>query len=277
MKTLVYIITLISLWAASFLPLVAQPNGQDSTAIQPAYPDSLRVTVDPGVFSWGKVSYIADVRFLTISPVEDEANGPDSLMVFIDLETKGATFWAASNNEGGKFVKTDYIVLRKNRPLAKGQVRWLSGNPVILTAKLNDIKVTKEATVFIPMLLLILCLTGGAIGGWLRFAWIPKPTTKTSRSHPNKWQKLLEPLKEIAVGMVAGVLLYLLNMISPLYLEFRPILGAGWLGLVQPLVVGFIGGWGGISLLVNLLQWISKDKVAPAAVEAGSAAKGRGK
>jgi hypothetical protein len=78
--------------------------------------------------------------------------------VFIDLETRGATFWAAPNDEEEKFVKADYITLRKNRPLAKGQVRWLSGNPVILTAKLNDIKVTREVNVFIPVLLLLLCL-----------------------------------------------------------------------------------------------------------------------
>jgi hypothetical protein len=42
-------------------------------------------------------------------------------------------------------------------------------------------------------------------------------------------------------------------------------------------VVGFIGGWGGISLLVNILQWISKGKAAPAAVEPASATKSSGK
>jgi hypothetical protein len=190
--------------------------------------------VDSGVFRWRQLSYVADVRFLVIYPPDAEANEPDSLMVFIDLEGKGATFWAASNNEEGEFVKTDYIVLRKDRPLVKGQVRWLSGNPVILTAKLNGIKVAKEINVYIPMLLFILCLAGGAIGGWLRFVWIPDPKTKKLRSQMKKWRRLLEPLKEIVVGMVAGVLLYLLNLISPLYLEFRPILGAGWLGLAQP-------------------------------------------
>ncbi len=68
--------------------------------------------------------------------------------------------------------------------------------------------------------------------------------------------------------MVAGLLLYLLNSVSPFYLEFRVGLGAGWLVLVQPLLVGFIGGWSGIYLLVSLLdQFFKNGKVEPVVVD----------
>ncbi len=47
---------------------------------------------------------------------------------------------------------------------------------------------------------------------------------------------------------------------SPFYLEFRPQLDADWLILAQPLIVGFMGGWGGIKLLINVVDQVFKSK-----------------
>ncbi len=62
------------------------------------------------------------------------------------------------------------------------------------------------------------------------------------------------PIREVFVSMIAGILLYLLNEVSPIYLGFRAGFGEEWLALVSPLLIGFLGGWGGINLLVGLLE-----------------------
>lgn len=128
------------------------------------------------------------------------------------------------------------------------------------------------------MHLLMFCMLGGAMGGWLRRSRDPSSVVDLPvRLLPEKWSRRLVPVRESLVSMVAGILLYLLNLVSPIYLEFRPGHEGGWLMLVEPTLIGFAGGWGGISLLVHSLNLIFRSPETGKAAEALSENKSRKK
>lgn len=254
---------LISIILATCLPM------QEPAMAQTLRPDSLRVTIDPGVFRWLRFRYEAEVRVSAFYPAGSEAVIPESLTVFVDVPPQGVTFWKKGNQKDAGYVRTDYLTLYRDQVQAKGVVRWLLRGEAEVTAKAGNLRKTVTSTPDFPMFLLLVCVLGGGLGGWLR--QIRDPSTVVDipvQLLPKKLSGFLEPAREIFVSMVAGLLLYLLNLVSPVYLEFRLGLGAGWLVLVQPLLVGFIGGWSGIYLLVSLLnQFFKNGKVEPVVVD----------
>ena len=222
----------------------------DSAATQFICPDSLRITIYPGEFKWRKFRYEAEVQIYPYYSPENKKR--DDLQILINIETPGASFWIDDER------RRDVLVLRKNQDQAFGKIRWFSGGEVKLTAQSCNYKTsTKKAEVALPVLLWLVILLGGFLGGWMRRVATP---TSTVNFHvpllPKKWGHRIEPIREIAISMVAAFLLYLLNEVSPIYLEFRSAFGSPWLVLVQPLLVGFIGGWGGINLLIGLLDQV---------------------
>ena len=220
--------------------------------------DSLRVTIEPGKFRWWPFRYEAEVR---VSPVYSGSDAPDSLIVFVDVETPGATFWV--NEEEGQYVKSDYLTIYKNQVQAKGMVSWLFSGYVQVTAKTNRLRTTKEASVNFPVLILLACLIGGGLGGWLRRGRDSGSRIELpARWLPSKWSRRLESVHEMAISMIIGLLVFLLNFVSPVYLDFRAGLNEGWLVLAQPLLIGFAGGWGGIHLLAGVLGQVIKSEKA---------------
>jgi hypothetical protein len=237
------------LWIYSFLPVRAATNAQDSASAQVIYPDSLRVTVDAGEFRWRKFRYEAEVRVAPIYLNGDDSQAPAVLYIWVNLETPGASLWLDENARG------DYLTLRKGQPQAKAKIRWFTSGRVKLTAQAGRSRTTVETHVVFPVLLLLAALCGGALGGWLRRARDPSSVVNLHvRLLPEKWSRRLTPIREVLVSMIAGILLYLLNEVSPIYLGFRATFGEEWLALVSPLLIGFLGGWGGINLLVGLLE-----------------------
>ena len=253
----------ISIILATCLPM------QEPAMAQTLRPDSLRVTIDPGVFRWLRFRYEAEVRVTAFYPPGSESAIPESLRVLVDVQPQGVTFWKKGPQKDAGYVATDYLTLYRNEGQAKGLVRWLLSSQAVVTA--NADKVGKSATTepHFPVLLFLVCVLGSGLGGWLRQIRDPSSVIKIPvRLLPKRLGRRLAPLHEIFVSMVAGLLLYLLNSVSPLYLEFRLGLDAGWLVLVQPLLIGFIGGWSGIYLLVSLLnQFFKNGKVEPVVVE----------
>nr|NIR47812.1 hypothetical protein [candidate division KSB1 bacterium]NIR71462.1 hypothetical protein [candidate division KSB1 bacterium]NIS23383.1 hypothetical protein [candidate division KSB1 bacterium]NIT70274.1 hypothetical protein [candidate division KSB1 bacterium]NIU23997.1 hypothetical protein [candidate division KSB1 bacterium] len=163
-------------------------------------------------------------------------------------------FWVDVSGDGD-YERRKYLVWQKGQVQAKGKVRWLVGASVKLTAQSDGITQPVVVEVAFPLLLLLVCCAGGAIGGWFRRSL--DPTSKIDVPFtmlPGKWSQKLEPLREAFVSMLVGLLLFVFNAVSPLYLEFRSPDEAQWLGLAHPLLLGFIGGWGGINLLIGLLH-----------------------
>jgi len=243
------LLIIYSLAVMSFTPplVIAQ---EDSIATQFVCPDSLRLTVYPGAFRWLKFQYEAEVQvYPYYSPEQRNRN---DLEILINIETPGASFWIDDEQ------RRDVLVLRKDQDQATGKIRWFSGGEVKLAAQICNYKTsTKKAEVALPVLLWLVILFGGLLGGWIRR--VVKPTSTVNLRVPllpAKWGQRVEPVREIAISMVAAFLLYLLNEVSPIYIEFRSAYGPAWLVLVQPLLVGFIGGWGGINLLIGLLDQV---------------------
>jgi len=260
---------LISIILATCLPGGAAPRTQEPAMAQTIQPDSLRVTIDPGVFRWLRFRYEAEVRVSAHYPAGSEAARPESLIVFVDVQPQGVTFGKKIGQKDAGYVRSGYLTLYRDQVQATGVVRWLLSGYAEVTAKVGNLRKTATSTPNFPVLLLLVCVLGGGVGGWLR--QIRDPSTVVDipmRLLPKKLSRYLEPVREIFVSMVAGLLLYLLNLVSPVYLEFRLGLGAGWLVLVQPLLIGFIGGWSGIYLLVSLLNQVFKSgKVEPVVVD----------
>jgi hypothetical protein len=237
------------LWICGFLPARAAASVQDSVSAQVIDPDSLRVTIDAGEFRWRKFRYEAEVRVAPIYLNGDDSKAPEVLYIWVNLETPGASLWLDENARG------DYLMLRKGQPQAKAKIRWFASGRVKLTAQAGRSRTTVETHVVFPVLLLLAALFGGALGGWLRRARDPSSVVNLHvRLLPEKWSCRLTPIREMLVSMIAGILLYLLNEVSPVYVGFRAGFGEEWLALVSPLLIGFIGGWGGINLLVGLLE-----------------------
>jgi hypothetical protein len=224
---------------------------QDSAANHVVYPDSLRIMIDAGEFRWRRLRYEAEVRVSAIYAQENQDVIPESLIVWIDVETPGASFWVNDDN------RNDFLVLHKNDVQVKGKIRWFSGGEVRITAHTGRVRATKQTEASIPVLLLLVTLFGGMVGGWLRRVRDPSSVIKLpGRLLSEKWSRRLAPVREMIISMIAAFLLYLLNEVSPIYIEFRSEYGPEWLVLAQPLLVGFIGGWGGINLLVGLLAQV---------------------
>jgi len=238
-----------SMAVTSFAPLLAKAQ-EDSAATQFVCPDSLRLTVYPGEFKWRKFRYEAEVQIYPYYSPEKKKR--DDLQILINIETPGASFWIDDEQ------RRDVLVLRKNQDQAIGKIRWFSGGEVKLTAQTCNYKTpTKITEVSLPILLWLVILLGGFLGGWMRRMANPSSAVNLRVSLlPEKWSKRVAPFREIAISMVAAFLLYLLNEVSPIYIEFRSAYGPAWLVLVQPLLVGFIGGWGGINLLIGLLDQV---------------------
>jgi len=254
MKNLKLIIFIFSLGVGSSLTLHATPQQPDST-ISTLLPDSLRVTIDPGEFKWRRLRYEAELRVSAIYPPESAAARADSLTIFINMDTPGTTFWVKTGEGDEEYVRSDYLTLYKDEIQAKGKLRWRISGYAQVTVKACNLRNTKRTEANFPVMLILVCIFGGVLGGWLRRSRDPGSVVKLPvRLFSQKWSRRLEPIRELFFSMVAGVFLYLLNLVSPVYLEFRTGLSEGWLVLVQPLLIGFIGGWSGINLLVNLLN-----------------------
>lgn len=264
MKTLRYFYIILFMGIGTCFPLAAMPAPPDSTIGAPVNPDSLRVKPDQAVFDWRNVVYKSEVRFTALYPPGREADIPDSIIIYIDFQTPGATFWVPVDPDSKRLRKTDYLVLYKNQVQARGYIQWLSENAIKFTARTNGTSKRGEATISFPVLLFLLCMLGGATGGWLRrINSEQKLSDIPFRLFPEKISRYLAPLREMFVGIITGNLLFLLNLVSPFYLEFRAAENLPWLGLTEPLLIGFLGGWGGIHLLVGLLnQFFSRMKTA---------------
>ncbi len=268
---------LISIILATCLPGGTAPKMQDPAMAQTIKPDSLRVTIDPGVFRWLRFRYEAEVRVSAFYPPGSEAAIPESLRVFVDVQPQGVTFWKKGGQKDAGYVPTDYLTIYRDQVQAKGLVRWLLSGQAVVTAQAGTMRETVTTIPNFPVLLFLVCVLGGGVGGWLRKMRDPSSVVDIPvRLLPKKLSRLLEPVREIFISMVAGLLLYLLNLVSPVYLEFRLGFEAGWLVLVQPLLIGFIGGWSGIYLLVSLLNQLFKSgKVEPVVVDTVQPAPGK--
>ncbi len=228
-------------------PAMAQ---NDSATTQFVCPDSLRLTVYPGAFRWRKFQYEAEVQIYPY--YSSQKRNRTDLEILINIETPGASFWIDDEQ------RRDVLVLRKDQDQAIGKIRWFSGGEVKLTAQTcNNKTPIKTAAVSLPVLLWLVILLGGFLGGWMRRVANPASTVNLRVSLlPEKWGKRVAPIREISISMVAAFLLYLLNEVSPIYIEFRSAYGPAWLVLAQPLLVGFIGGWGGINLLIGFIEQV---------------------
>ncbi|MBC8186329.1 hypothetical protein H8E88_35045 [candidate division KSB1 bacterium] len=238
------------------LSIDAVPEQRDSTASQ-LLPGSLRVTIDPGEFRWRRFRYEAEMRVSAIYPAGSKLNRPESLIIFVDVETPGTTFWNKISGDKERYERSDQMTLTKGQDQVTGKLCWRISNNVKVTVNAGKLKQTAETSINFPIFLLLFCTLGGALGGWLRRTRDPKSVVDIPvQILSKKMSHRLEPLRESFVSMVAGILLYLLNLVSPVYLELRSELSQGWLVLIPPLLIGFSGGWGGIYLLVGFLNQI---------------------
>jgi hypothetical protein len=252
LKTFIQTLFACGLVSNSFSLVQAAPNWQDTTAVptKPVYADSPLVSIDAGEWRWSKFRYEAELRIAAPVYLErGSANAPANIYIWVNVETPGASLWQDDNR------RIDYLALSKDQPQVTVKVRWLTGGPITLAVRTGGIKTTVQTRAAFPVLLLLVSSFGGAVGGWLRRARDPASVVDLRvRLLPEKWSRRLAPVREVIVSMIAGVLLYLLNEVSPIYLGFRSGFGEEWLALVPPLLIGFIGGWGGINLLVGLLE-----------------------
>ncbi len=152
---------LISIILATCLPM------QEPAMAQTLRPDSLRVTIDPGVFRWLRFRYEAEVRVTAFYPPGSEAARPESLTVFIDVQPQGTTFWKKGSQKGADYVRSDYLTLYRDQVQAKGVVRWLLSGDAEVTAKVGNIRGEPVKTVpNLPVLLFLVCVLGSGLG-WL--------------------------------------------------------------------------------------------------------------
>lgn len=253
MKKFIFLVFLLTMVPGSSLLAIASPGDSDTTVSRSSWPESLRVTIDPGEFRWHHFCYEAELRVSPFPVPKMTAKIPERLTIYIDRDTPGTTFWVKSDAEDKKFARSDYLVLHRDQVQVKGRLRWRINSSAKVTVRTGTLSKTVDTEVSFPMFLLLICMLGGAAGGWLRRIRDTKSVVPV-RLFSKKWSQRLLPVHESLVSMVAGVLLYLLNLVSPVYLGFRTGLEEGWLTLVQPLLIGFIGGWGGINLLVHSLN-----------------------
>lgn len=257
-RSLIILFFILSLGGESFSPELANAQGETSAPAQFQLPDSLRVTIDPGVFNLGKLRYEAKLRVSPLYGSDVESQRPESLIVWIDIESPGA-FWTDPSAEDKYDNPSDHVLLRNDQVQVMGLVRWPLGGPIKVTAHFYNVSKTVVAIPTIPWLLLLISFAGGGLGGWLRRFREPHSVVDLPiKVLPKNLSVALQPIRETVIGTIAGLMLFLLNAVSPIYLEFRIPDGFEWLILAQPLFVGFIGGWGGINLLVGLLDQVFK-------------------
>lgn len=264
MKILGLFIIIFFLSIRSLLSLESTHEQPDSTVNQSIVsptaassllkPDSIRITAYSGEFRWRHFYYEAELQVSIFYPTDNKAFRPDSQMIFVNFKTPGAALWIRTGEDD--YVKRDYLIQHINELQATGKIRWSFTNSVKLEVKADGCKKKElEITVNIPMLLLLVAMFGGLLGGWLRRSRDPNSVINIHiRVLPEKWSRRIEPIREILISIIVGMLLYLINLISPIYLGFRAENDESWHMLLHPLIIGFIGGWGGINLLINILN-----------------------
>ncbi len=264
MNNFVKIIFILSLVAGSCLPATAQEPL--ATDVKPLLPDSLRVTITPVVYRWLSFHYEAEVSVTPLYPSDETLPRKDSLVVLIDVKpSDDVSFLVKSGKGEDDYVTTDRLIIYKDQGQIKGKITWLVSDSVTVMASFGTQSTSKSIGIKLPMLLMLLSLGGGVLGGWLRRHRDPKSVMDLPVNiFSEVLSRRIEPFRELFISALVGFLIYLLNEYSPVSLQFSKNLNEGWLVLGQPLLIGFLGGWGGSNLLVGMLSHFNKGVVKPA-------------
>lgn len=160
-----------------FGSLIFVPFGLAQTASSSATkPDSLRVTLEHGIFQWQRLRYIANLRISLLDENGNMVPADQDYKIPIDIEARDASLWLDSDNDGVYERSDVYLVLTKGSDQVVGQIRWRISEKVKVQVSHGglDVVATSETSPTFPILIFIICATGGALGGLLRRTINPK-------------------------------------------------------------------------------------------------------
>lgn len=247
------------------LSVTAYSRQGDATSY--AHPESLRVSLEHGVFDWKRMRYTANLKISLLDEKRDIVRADQDYKILVDIKAKDASLWVDSDRDGICDGTDDHLLLPRDGEQVSGEIRWRISEDVRVHAYHGELKSPEfvGTRASLPTFIFIICVFGGALGGWLRRTINPKSELKLPFTLlPEKISKSIVPAREIFMSSIAGFLIYMLNLASPIYIGLKSPENADWFMVAEPLLIGFVGGWGGVGLLVTMIEQFVRRR-SPAA------------